>query len=64
MNKSRRVRWMGQVAGMRKIRNVFKNLIKQHNCKRQLGILKCKLEDNIKTNLKKIVCDWHSCGSG
>lgn len=55
---------MGQVAGMRKIRNVFKNLIKQHNCKRQLGILKCKLEDNIKTNLKKIVCDWHSCGSG
>jgi hypothetical protein len=54
MIKSRRMRWAGHVVCMGKMRNVYKILVGRFEGKRALGRPKCKWEDNIKMDLRKI----------
>ena len=54
MTKSRRLRWAGHVAGMKKVRNVFKMLTGKPTVKGPLGRAKRIWEDNIRMDLEEI----------
>jgi hypothetical protein len=53
--KSRRMRWAGHVARMRKKRNVYRLLLGEPEEKRPLGRPRCGWMDNIKMNILEIV---------
>jgi hypothetical protein len=52
--KSRRVRWVGHVAGMGKIRNAYNTLVGKSEGKRPLGKHRSRWEYNITMVLRKI----------
>jgi hypothetical protein len=52
--KLRRMRWMGYVARMGKLRNAYKVLVGNLKVKKLLGRLRCRGEDNIRMVLKEI----------
>jgi hypothetical protein len=54
--KSRRMRWAGHVARMRKERNVYRVLMGKPEGKRPLGRPRRTCEDGIKINLREIGC--------
>ena len=54
MIKFRRLRWAGHVARMEEGRSAFKILTGKPTGKRPLGRPRCRLEDNIRMDLKKI----------
>jgi hypothetical protein len=55
--KSRRIRSVGRVAGMGELRGVYGVLVGKPEGKRQLGIPRCRWEDNIKLDLREIGID-------
>jgi hypothetical protein len=55
--KSRRMRWAGHVALMREARKVYKILVRKHGGKRPLGRSRCRLEDEIRIDLREIGWD-------
>ena len=55
--KSRRLRWAGHVAHMEQSRNAYRVLVGKPEGKRPLGKLRRRLEDNIKMDLREVVCD-------
>ena len=52
--KSRRMRWAGHVARMRKDRGVHRVLVGKPEGKRPLGRLRRRWKDNIKMNLQEV----------
>jgi len=52
--KSRRMRWVGQVACMGEWRGAYKVLVREPEGKRPLGRSKCIWEDNIKMDLQEM----------
>jgi hypothetical protein len=59
--KSRRMRWVGHVARMEEWRGVYRVLVGSPERKRPLGRHRCRWEDNIKMDLRKIgidVANW------
>jgi hypothetical protein len=50
--KSRKMRWAGHVAPMGEMRNAYKILIVKPEGKRPLGRSVCRLEDNIRMDLR------------
>ena len=59
--KSRQLRWAGHVARMEQSRNAYRVLVGKPEGKRPLGRLRCRLEDNIKMDLREVGCnlgDW------
>ena len=61
MIKLRRMRWAGHVARMGEGRGVYRDLVGRPEGKRPLLRPRRKWEDNIKIDLKKVVCggiDW------
>ena len=54
MNKSRRLRWAGQVARIEEGRCAFKILTGKHTGKRSLGRSRRRWENHIRINLKEI----------
>jgi hypothetical protein len=54
--KSRRMRWVVNVARMGEGRGAYRVLLGKHGGKRQLGRNRRRCEDNIKMNLQKVVC--------
>jgi hypothetical protein len=52
--KSRRMRWAGHIAQMRKKRNAYRILVGKPEGKRPLGRPRRGWEDNIKTDLREI----------
>jgi hypothetical protein len=54
MIKSRRIRWAGHVACMRVKRNVYKILVGKPEAKRPQGRPRCRLQDNIKIDLREL----------
>jgi hypothetical protein len=62
MIKSRTMRWAGHVVHIGEMRNAYKILVRKPEEKTPLKRLRCRWEDNIKTNLKKTgweVLDWN-----
>jgi hypothetical protein len=60
MIKSMRVRWSEHVAGMGK-RNPYRILVEKTEGKRPVGRPRRKWEDNVKMDVREIVCgvtDW------
>jgi hypothetical protein len=55
--KSRRVRWAGHVVRMGEGRGVYRVLVERSEEKRPLGRPRCRLEDNIKMDLREIGID-------
>ena len=55
--KSRRLRWAGHVARMEQSRNAYRALAGKPEVKRPLGRPRCRLEDNIKMDLRDVGCD-------
>jgi hypothetical protein len=58
---SRRMRWVGHVAGMGEGRGVYRGLMGKPEGKRPLGRTRCRWEDNIKMDLQEVGCggmDW------
>jgi len=59
--KSRRMRWVGYVAHMIEMRNVYKILVRKPEGKRPHGSSRCRWEDNNTVDLRVIgweVVDW------
>jgi len=59
--KSRRIRWVGNVARMGERRSVHRVLVGKHKGKRPLGRPRHRWEDNIKIDLQEVGCggmDW------
>jgi hypothetical protein len=54
MIKARRLRWIGYVTCIEKIRNGYKILVGKRELKRALGRPRCRWEDNIKIDLEGI----------
>jgi hypothetical protein len=54
MIKSRRMRWAGDVARRAKKRILFKNYMRKPQGRKRLKRQSCRLEDNIKVDLKEI----------
>jgi hypothetical protein len=52
--KSRRMRWVGQVARMGEERNVYRDLMRKPEGKRPLGRPRRRWEDGIRMNLMEI----------
>jgi hypothetical protein len=52
--KSRRMRWVGQVARMVERRSTYRVLVRQREGKRQLGRPSCRWEDNTKIDLHEM----------
>jgi hypothetical protein len=46
------MRWAGNVARVGQKRNSHRILVEEHEGKRQLRIMGCKMDDNIKMGLK------------
>jgi hypothetical protein len=55
--KSRRMRWAGHVAHMGEGRGVYRVFVGRPEGKRPLGRARCRWEDNIKMDLRKIGID-------
>ena len=55
--KSRRLRWAGQVARMDQSRNAHRVFMGKPKGKRPLGRPRRRWEDNIKMDLREMVCD-------
>ena len=55
--KSRRLRWAGYVARMDQFRNACRVIVGKPKSKRLLGRQKLRWEDNIKIDLREVVCD-------
>ena len=55
--KSRRLRWAGHVARMEHSRNAYRILVRKPEGNRSLGRPRCRWEDNIEMDLKKVCCD-------
>jgi len=55
--KSRRMKWVGQVACMGEGRSVYKVLVGRPEGKRPLERRRCRLEDNTKMDLREIGID-------
>jgi hypothetical protein len=53
--KSRRLRWAGQVAYVGEGRGAFRVLVGKSETRRPLGRPRCRWEDNIKMDLRKVV---------
>jgi len=53
--KSRGVGWAGHAAGMGKVRNAYKILVRKPEGKRLLGRHRRKWEDNIRMNVREIL---------
>jgi hypothetical protein len=68
--KSRRMRWAGHVARMGEERKVYKVLVGMPEGKRPLGRPRCRWEDGIRMDLRKIGLgvwigfDWLRTGTG
>jgi hypothetical protein len=61
MIRSRSVRWVGHAACMGKMTDAYKMLAGEFEGRTPVGVLKRKLEDNIKMDLKEIAfggVDW------
>ena len=59
--KSKRIRWLGHVAGMGERRGVDRVLVRKPEGKRPLGRSRRRWEDNIKMDLQEVGCgvvDW------
>jgi hypothetical protein len=56
--KSRRLRWVGHVAGVCEGRGVYRVLVGRPEGKRPLGRLRRRWEDNIKMDLAEMDIDW------
>ena len=59
--KSRRMRWAGHVARMGKGGGVYRVLVGNPEGRRPLGRPRCRWEDNIRMDLREVVCgcvDW------
>jgi len=59
--KSRRMRWVGHVALMRDMRDVYRVLVGKPEGKRPLGRPRNRWDDNIKMYLQEVGCggvDW------
>jgi hypothetical protein len=59
--KSKRIRWLGHVAGMGERRGVDRVLVRKPEGKRPLGRRGRRWEDNIKVDLQEVECggvDW------
>jgi hypothetical protein len=54
ITKSRRMRWAGHVARMRRKRNAYRLLVGKPDGKRPLGRLRCRWVDNIRMGLGEI----------
>jgi hypothetical protein len=52
--KSMRIRRAGHVARMGEMRNVYRIFVRKHERKRPLGRLRCRWEDNIIMDRKKL----------
>jgi hypothetical protein len=61
MIKSRRMRWVGHVACMGKERGVYRVLVGKPDRKRPLGRSMCRLEDNIKMNIRETGINGANC---
>jgi hypothetical protein len=61
MIKSRKMRWAGHVSLMGMTRNEYKILVGKAEGKRPLTRPRCRWEDNIKMELRKIVWDGIDC---
>jgi hypothetical protein len=57
MTISRRMRYAGRVARMGEIRNVYKMSVGKPEGYRLLERSRCRSEDNIKIELREIVCE-------
>jgi len=57
VTKSRRMRWVGYVAGMGERRGVYRVLVGKPEGKRPLGRPRRRWEDNIKMDLQEVGCD-------
>jgi hypothetical protein len=61
MLKSRRIGWAGPVARLRKRKGVYRFLVGKSEEKRPLGRPRRRREDNIRMDLREVVCegtDW------
>jgi hypothetical protein len=59
--KSRRMRWVGNVARVGERRGVYRILVGKPEGKRSLGRHRCRWENNIKMDLQEVGCggmDW------
>jgi hypothetical protein len=59
--KSRRMRWVGNIALMGEGRGVYRVLVGKHEGKRPLGRPRLRWKDNIKIDLQEVGCedmDW------
>ena len=54
--KSRRLRWAGHVARMEQPRNAYTVLVRKPEGKRPLGRPRRRWEDNIRMDLREVVC--------
>jgi hypothetical protein len=57
VTKSRRMRWMGHVACMGKMRNSYKNLVGKPDGTRPLRKPRHRWEDNIRMDLREIALE-------
>ena len=55
--KSKRMEWVGHVARMGEGRGVYRVLVGKPEGKGPLGRPRCRWEDNIKMDLKKVGCE-------
>ena len=65
--KSRRMRWVGQVAHMGERKGVYWVLVAKREGKRPLGRPRCRWEDKIKTDHQEVGCggmDWIELAQG
>ena len=54
--KSRRLKWAGHIAHTEQFRNAYRVLVGKPESKRPLGRPRRRWEDNIKMNLREVVC--------
>jgi len=68
--KSRRMRWVGNVARMMERRGLYRVLVGKPEGKRPLGKLRCGWQDNIQMDLQEVECGvwtgsrWLRTGTG
>ena len=55
--KSRRLRWAGHIARMEQPRNTYRVLVGKPEGNRPLGRPRRRWEDNIRMDLREVVCD-------
>jgi hypothetical protein len=57
VTKSRRIRWAGHAARMEEFKNAYKNFPWKTGRKKSLGRHRCRWEDNIRIDRRKIGLD-------